>query len=284
MSDSSYTFDSPDADFILRAPLRPDDPESAQFKDFHTHKAILSTASTVFHDMFSLPQPHQSAEDDANLPIVPVVEPAEIFEIFLRLIYPIELPTIDSPRIVGHLLQVSEKYMTNGVHTRLKQVLASPSFLKSDPIWVYAIACRMDLDEEAQLAVRHTYKINLIRDIPPPLLQEMTTETYNRLLGSHATRREELTAVVNKTECPQRKGKCICGIRFYTNLKKEITLAIWERPFLDRRRLDSCLPSSKGPKSACELGLSCRLSARVISSYFNDILDGVESLNQTQDG
>ena len=93
MSDSPYTFDSPDADIILRAPLRPDDPESAQFQDFHTHKAILSTASTVFHDMFSVPQPRQSAEDDANLPVVHVVEPAEIFEIFLRLIYPIELPT-----------------------------------------------------------------------------------------------------------------------------------------------------------------------------------------------
>ena len=280
MSDSPYTFESPDADIILRAPLRPDDPESAQFKDFHTHKAILSTASTIFHDMFSVPQPPQSAEDDASLPVVPVVEPAEIF---LRIIYPIELPTIDSPRIVGHLLQLSEKYMTNGVHTRLKQILASPSFLRNDPIWVYAIACRMDLDEEAKLAIRHTYQINLIRDVSPPLLQEMTTETYNRLLRSHAARREELTTVVNKTKCPACKGKCVCGIGFYTNLRKEISLAIWERPFLNRRRLDSCLPSSKGPKPACELGLSCRLSARVVSSYFNSVLDGVERLSQTQD-
>ena len=278
MSDSPYTFDSPDADIIIRAPLRPDDPEPSQFKDFHTHTAILSTASTVFHDMFSVPQPPQSAEDDANLPVVHIVEPAEIFEIFLRLIYPIEIPTIDSPRIVGHLLELSEKYMTNGVHTRLKQILVSPSFLKSDPIWVYAIACRMDLDEEAKLAIRHTYQINPIRGIPPSLLQEMTTETYNHLLGSHATRREELTTVVNKTKCPPREGKCVCGIGFYTILRKDITLAIWEKPFLDRRRLDSCLPGSKGPKSACELRSSCRLSARVISSYFNTILDGVERL------
>ena len=166
---------------------------------------------------------------------------------------------------------------------RLKQILTFPSFLRSDPIWVYAIACRTALDEEAKLAIRHTYQINLIRDIPPALLQEMTTETYNRLLRSHAARREELTAVVNETKCPAREGKCVCGIGFYTNLKKEISLAIWERPFLNRRRLDSCLPSSKGPKSACELGLSCRLSARVVSSYFNRILDGVERLSQTQD-
>jgi hypothetical protein len=83
MSDPPYTFDFPDADVILRAPLYPDDPESTEFKDFHTHKAILSTASTIFHDMFSVPQPRQSAEGDTSPPIVHVVESAETFEVFL---------------------------------------------------------------------------------------------------------------------------------------------------------------------------------------------------------
>ena len=77
MAASSYTFDAQDADVVLRAPLQPG---SDQFKDFHAHKTILSIASTLFHDMFSLPQP---TTGDATLPIIPVTELAEIFEVFL---------------------------------------------------------------------------------------------------------------------------------------------------------------------------------------------------------
>ena len=59
--------------------------------------------------------------------------------------------------------------MANGIHTKLKRILISSSFLGSDPIWVCAIACRMDLDEEAKLAIQHTYQLDPIRDISPPL-------------------------------------------------------------------------------------------------------------------
>src|SRR5882762_7830629 len=171
MSTSPYAFDSPDADVILRAPLHPDDPESTEFKDFHTHKATLSTASTIFRDMFSVPQPSQPPEGDANLSIVPVADHADLFETFLRLIYPIEPPAITSPQTVGRLFQLASKYVASGVYARLRQILVSPSFLRSDPVWVYAIACHMDLGEETELAISHTYQIDLVQDIPRPLLQ-----------------------------------------------------------------------------------------------------------------
>ena len=89
MSDSPYAFNAPDADVILRAPLKKG---STELKDFRVHKAILSVASTLFSDMFSIPQPPPYAKGDTTLPTVQVAESAEVFELFLRLIYPIAEP------------------------------------------------------------------------------------------------------------------------------------------------------------------------------------------------
>jgi len=122
MATSPYAFNAQDADAIFRAPLQLG---SDQFKDFHIHKTILSVVSTLFHDMFSLPQPPQPATGCATLPIVPVMKPAEVFEVFLRLIYPIEPPTITSLQLVDNLFQLAEKYTANGVHAKLKQILVS---------------------------------------------------------------------------------------------------------------------------------------------------------------
>jgi len=280
MSASSYNFDAHDADVILRTSPQPG---SDQFKDFRVHKAILSIASTLFHDMFSLPQPPQPATGEITLPVIPVTESPEIFETFLRLIYPIEPPAMISLQLVDDLFRLAEKYMTDGVHAKLKQALVSPSFLRSDPIWVYAIACRTGLDgAEADLAIRHTFEIDLVGGIPQTHLQMMTTETYNRLLASHVARRGELISALNRVLFPPwNRDGCTCGYRdwFYTRLFKDITLTIWETPFLDRRRLDSCLSRFTNiPESVCGLESSCRMSPQTISGYFADILDEVWKL------
>ena len=279
MATSSYAFNAHDADAILRTPIQPG---SGQFRDFRVHKTVLSIASSLFHDMFSLPQPPQPTMGDTTLPVIPVTESAEIFESFLRLIYPIEPPAIDSLQLVDDLFRLAEKYMTNGVYAKLKQILASPSFLKSDPIWVYAIACRADLNEEAELAIRHTFEIDLIQGVSQPHLQMMATGTYNRLLASHVARRAELISTLNRVFFPpcSRDG-CSCGYRdwFYARLFKDISLAIWETPFLDRRRLDSCLSRfTNVPESACGLESSCRVSPQTISAYFASILDEIGKL------
>ena len=285
MSAPSYTFDSPDADMIIRAPCHPGDPKSTEFKDFHAHKVILSTASTVFRDTFYIPQPPQPANGGTDLPIIHVTEPADVFDSFLRLIYPIEPPTINSIQMVDHLSQLAVKYMVDCVRTKLKQILMSPSFLSNDPIWVFVIACRMDLDEEARLAIPQTYRLDLVQDTPRTLLRAMTAEMYNRLLRSHAARREELLSILDRDKgvpCPY-EGKCTCGSWFYTRLFKNIRLAVWERPILDKQRLDLCLSRVEGrPKSACGLGPSCRVSVQVISAYFAGILDAIEELDQDQ--
>ena len=272
MSTPYHPFDAHDADVILRAPL---EQTSDQFKDFRAHKAILSVASIFFHDMFSLPQPPQPTTGDTSLPIIPVTESADVFEVFLRLIYPVEPPAITSLKLLDNLFRVAEKYMANSVHARLRQILAlSPSFLRNDPIWVFALACRANLDAEAEAATRLTFKMDPVRDIPHTHLQMMTVEAYNRLLTAHATRRAQLIAAVNRAKTPSGAlGACSCGSWFYTRLGSNISLAIWEKPFLDKQRLDSCLPSPIGTESKCGLGPNCGVSARTISRHFANILD-----------
>ena len=277
MSSSPYTFDSPDADVILRAPLDPDDPVSTEFKDFYAHKTILSTASPLFNDMFSLPQPPPPPGGHADLPVIPVMDPAEIFETFLRLIYPIEPPSITSLQTVDALSQLSMKYMADCVHSRLKHTLVSPFFLENDPIWVYVIACRMGLEEEAKLAIRHTYQFNILQSISLPILHAMTAEMYNHLLQAHADRRKELISVLKQTKTPSWGGGCHCGPWFFRRLADKINLALWEKPILDGPRLVSCLESYHGkPASECKLGTSCRISADSLTAHFANILDAIE--------
>ena len=65
------------------------------------------------------------------------------------------------------LFHLAQRYMANGVHTKLKQILMSfPSLLKDDPIWVYPIAHRTNLYAEAELVIPLKFKIDSIRDIP----------------------------------------------------------------------------------------------------------------------
>ena len=237
MSDPPYAFDAPDADVIIQAPLQLG---SQELKDFRAHKIILSVASTLFHDMFSIPHPPQPAGSDTTLPIIQIAEPAGVFETFLRLIYPIEPPVVDSLQLVDNLFQLAEKYMASGVHARVKQIFASPSFLKDDPILVYAVACRANLDKEARLAIPHTFEIDLVRDVPLEKLQIMTAEMYHRLLLQHSLRRDRLIRSIDEV-MPSRHDSCGSCVE---QLKKEIRLEISGKPFLDRETLAKCFSSA----------------------------------------
>ena len=125
MSASPRIFDGPGGDIILRAPLELGSDES---KDFHVHKIILSVASTVFQDAFSIPQPpHPTSElKNTTLDVVPVTEPAVVLETFLQFIYPVDPPVVESLRLLGALFQIADKYQATGVTTKLKHILVSP--------------------------------------------------------------------------------------------------------------------------------------------------------------
>ena len=72
-------FDRPNPDTVLR---------SADGVDFHTFKTHLSSASDLFSQMFSLPQPSEKAANEEEeladgLPIVPIHDPSSVLEALL---------------------------------------------------------------------------------------------------------------------------------------------------------------------------------------------------------
>jgi len=235
MSTCSYIFEGPDPDVILRAPLQPG---SDEFKDFHVHKLILSVASITFRDTFSIPQPPRHPLDDTTLDVVQVSESADVFEPFLQLVYPVDPPVINDLRLMDDLFRVADKYATKGITTRLKERLVSPSFLKDDPIGVFTIACRNNLDEEARLAVPHTFTMDVVSQISEERLHAMTAKTYHHLLTEHAIRRKQLISAIDtawRSFDPQTRCRCM------ERLREKVQIHVYGTPFLYKETLESIL-------------------------------------------
>ena len=230
--------------------------------------------------MFSLPQPpRHTSEDTESLDVVDVSDTANVLDTFLQLIYPVDPPAIEDLRLLDDLFRLADKYIAKSVTAKLRKLLVLPSFLKDDPIWVYAIAYHANFKEEAELAITHTFKIDLVGGIPRTHLQMMTAEMYNSLLVSHAARRAGLVSALFQAKAPPAVNGCSCGSLFYPKLHKNIVLAIWESPFLDRQRLNSCFSNPAiAVKSTCGLASSCRVSRKMVYMHFASILEEVGKL------
>ncbi|KAI0073343.1 hypothetical protein K474DRAFT_223142 [Panus rudis PR-1116 ss-1] len=147
-------FDNPDADIILR---------TSDNVDFRVTKAILENVSPFFADMFSMPQPHSSpgmAQPDTpqveRAPVIGVEEDAETLDPLLRFAYQ-QSPDVDSLDKVAKVLRSAMKYDIELAAAPMKQKLVE---LASDqPQAVYATACRLRLEPEAQAAAQ------ILRDI-----------------------------------------------------------------------------------------------------------------------
>jgi hypothetical protein len=269
MSASPYTFDGPDADVILRAPLQPG---SDEFKDFRVHKLVLSIASGVFQDILSIPQPPHYPSEDTTLDIVGVTDPAMVFETFLQFIYPGDSPAIEDLRLVDDIFRLADKYAAKGVSEKLKKLLVSPSFLKDDPIGVFVIACRNNLAEEEALAISHTFLIDVIGEIPEEHLQSMTAKAYHRLLAKHASRRQQLIDAVDRGS--QRTVSCPC----VQKLKQEIRLVTSRRPLLDREILGACFSSMKELSNRCGARGPCIYDAGAGAMLLSGIMRAIQAI------
>ena len=270
MSTCSYIFEGPNPDVILRTPLQQG---SDEFKDFHVHKLILSLASITFRDTFSIPQPPRHSSDDTALDIVQVTESANVLETFLQLIYPVDPPVIEDLRLVDDLFWAADKYAASCVTTKLKRRLVSPSFLKDDPIGVFAIACRNDLHEEARLALPHTFIFNIIHQISEDHLRIMTTKTYHRLLTEHDLRRKQLIGSIDaawRSLDPQTRCRCM------KRVEENIHTHICGRPFLNKETLESCLSLAEHPN--CGAGGYCIKVLGQSSFFLSDAMRRMQVL------
>ncbi|TDL28088.1 hypothetical protein BD410DRAFT_782049 [Rickenella mellea] len=152
-------FCSSTADFVV---------SSSDGVRFKCHRVFLQEASPVFRSMLSLPQPHSStsapSDDSAKPPSIDLPEDGKTVETLLRLIYPMSHPHIDSMSTLSTTLFAAEKYDMAGVISALRLHLRDEQFLQSNPVHVYALACRFGFAQEAKTASR----ASLTHDIYDP--------------------------------------------------------------------------------------------------------------------
>jgi len=207
----SYQFTANDADIILRTP---------ESKLFRVHKNILSIASSVFKDMLADPQPpsESTKEGKCELPVIDVQDSAEDLEVLLRMIYPVAFPPITDLNDLSNALVILDKYHTEGLQERLKLLLTSSIFLTTDPVRVYAIACRWGFKTEAAIAAPHASTIGISDFTCVDDLRYISGLDYHRLALLAQERRE-----IGRGEILNKSTTCeYCPQDFYDNFRSRL--------------------------------------------------------------
>lgn len=115
-------FTTDDGDIILRAGAEP-----SSRHDFRVHKLVLSLASPVLKDMFASPQPHnQNQSEEREFPIVDILDPPEVLDTILRLVYPGgEPPKITNSTALTTSLSAADKYNITSIYPVFRDTLKS---------------------------------------------------------------------------------------------------------------------------------------------------------------
>lgn len=256
----AYSFNAEDADLVLR---------SSDHKEFRVHKCILSIASSVFRDMFSLPQPHYSDK----LPSVDLPETTETLDILLRYIYPIPSPKIEDFVTLSNILASAEKYAADGVISRLRDILVSPFFLNLNPLRVYVIACRWDMHEEAKIASMSAVYGDLV-ELGEDCMEDMKYISgldHHRLLVLQQARRAMIQKAVTEETIP---GSC-CSLA-YTDIKKLLMEEMLRRKLGVSDFLSVLERSGKAFKPCKSAG--CSLGHAKVEAFVKGVVTGLGEL------
>lgn len=162
-------FDSPTADVIVR---------SSDGVHFRVHRLILSEASPVFADMFTLPK---RSTDTKVLPVVQLSEDGETLEGLLRVCYPTKGMRFTDLGLLRKVMVAVEKYMAGDALETLGEALMNHTLLEREPVRAYALACQFRLRGAAVAAAKASLKHSLSVS-PSPELEEASAQAYNDLM------------------------------------------------------------------------------------------------------
>ena len=105
-------FDSRDADVVLR---------SSDNVDFRVHKSILKLASPVLAALISLtPLPPSAPRRHRRRRVVPLAEPGESLDLFLRFIYPVPEPPLSLDEVATLLRREGLDVAAHGGELRVR--------------------------------------------------------------------------------------------------------------------------------------------------------------------
>ena len=194
---------TPGADVILRALGPPR-------RDLRVHKLILSLASPVFRDMFSLPQPTTPTSEDSNaIDVVEVTDKPHALRVVLQMIYPHPSPPLkgDLDTLVECLV-VADKYEIQGATSQLRDALSRVN----SPLRIYAIACRFGFEDLAKSASDEIFtSVNLtgVAQLPDGF-EFVSAAAYHNLIRQRTHYLETVSEVVKLTPlrsvCPHCRG------------------------------------------------------------------------------
>ncbi|CAA7269232.1 unnamed protein product [Cyclocybe aegerita] len=141
------------ADIILR---------SSDKVDFYALKAFLSYSSSFFDDMFSLPSPESSSDDQLSkggLPVIEMQEKSRPIRFLLCLCYPNSHLYLDDILEIDDIVQTmfaAEKYAADATGTYLCKKLTQCPEMIQNPLRVFAIAFRFGWDDICRQAAKNT--------------------------------------------------------------------------------------------------------------------------------
>ena len=208
-SDKAYDFD--DADIILRTP---------RAKGFRVHRAVLSVASPILRaHLADVAKLSADDEEKGSLPEIDMEDAPEDLDLFLRLIYPITMPPkFEDFDTLSRTFAILQKYKVEGVQELLKPTLVSHPFLTSDPVRVYAMACRLGFKHEAEVAASFAATRDFTATIRAEDLREMSGADYHRLvvLSKERLKKSRSDIFSIPLQCSS------CPTNFYDQFRKKL--------------------------------------------------------------
>jgi len=180
-------FNDPRADVIL---------QSSDGVHFRVFKIILSFASPIFSDMFSIPLPaSRNPDSDDDVPVVTVSENAEALDLSLRHIYPLQTPDTVPLRDAGLLAEFAHKYQVDALEKSVKRYLVDS--IEQDPVGVYAIAVAYGYKGVGKSAAQSCLNLPFSR-LESQFARCATAEDFAALLRYHVACGEAASTVASE--------------------------------------------------------------------------------------
>jgi len=157
--------------------------------------------------MFKVPRPPSPS---SNPDIIDITDPPRTLELILRFIYPFALPVIDDLTTLSEVLILADKYDIEAARSHLRPCLVE--FAKTEPLRVYAIACRLGFEGEMKIASSHMTAIDLseLTQLPDEFKFVPATE-YHSVVRFHRKNRGRKAAAI-----------AVLPANTPTNLKREL--------------------------------------------------------------
>jgi len=175
---------------------------------FRLNIATLKRTSAWFRAMFSLPTKANPPPGSAETLFLD--EDTHTLEGLFRMACGLPIPPLDSYDEIEALLHAAEKYDMPGPTSIVRIAVMRPAFL-SEPIRLYAIACRYGWAEEARLASTHTLTLDIYAPEHKPTLMKLGTPALLGLIELHRSRREALRQRLDEPPFVNDTGDTACS-------------------------------------------------------------------------